>query len=523
MLAPLAFLVLAILLVLVSRVRLLGVPLERDEGEYAYLGALMLQGVAPYGVAANMKLPGTNAAYALIMAIFGHNIYGIHFGFLLVNAGAILMVYFLARRPFGLAAGLAAAASYAVLSVGASVLGLWAHATHFIVLPALGATLLLLQWVDRPKIPRLIGSGLLFGIAFLMKQPGILFAVFALAYLIYSQRTEWRDHVWLVFRNVILFGGAVLLPFGVTCALLWHAGVFGDFWLWVFTYAQKYVSIRTVSIGMVAFQTTAVPIAADNLGICLLAAAGLFLLWRRREHRASAVILTGLLVCSFLAVCPGFYFRQHYFVLMLPAVALLVGAFAATATRTVTAVLPLWMVVVALGYTIWKQEAYLFQMTPQEVSTAVYGRNPFPEAIPVAEYIRAHSRSGDRIAVLGSEPEIYFYSQRRAAAPYVYIYPLVEAQPLAALMQMDFIRNIETARPEFMVVVNVSASWLIQAKAPAGLFRWAIPYYQQYYEQVGVVDMFREGSIYEWDAAAANYKPKSSNYLLILKRKGNGP
>jgi len=30
------------------RLRLLAVPLERDEGEYAYAGQLILQGVPPY-------------------------------------------------------------------------------------------------------------------------------------------------------------------------------------------------------------------------------------------------------------------------------------------------------------------------------------------------------------------------------------------------------------------------------------------------------------------------------------------
>jgi hypothetical protein len=34
-------------LTIASRIRLLGIPLERDEGEYAYAGQLMLQGIAP--------------------------------------------------------------------------------------------------------------------------------------------------------------------------------------------------------------------------------------------------------------------------------------------------------------------------------------------------------------------------------------------------------------------------------------------------------------------------------------------
>ena len=49
--------------VLAIRIRLLGIPLERDEGEYAYAGQLMLQGIPPYKLAYNMKLPGIYAAY----------------------------------------------------------------------------------------------------------------------------------------------------------------------------------------------------------------------------------------------------------------------------------------------------------------------------------------------------------------------------------------------------------------------------------------------------------------------------
>ncbi len=55
------------------RINLLDVPLERDEGEYAYLGQRLLQGEAPWVHAWNMKLPGASLAYALMMALFGHN------------------------------------------------------------------------------------------------------------------------------------------------------------------------------------------------------------------------------------------------------------------------------------------------------------------------------------------------------------------------------------------------------------------------------------------------------------------
>ena len=53
------------------RAPLLGLPFERDEGEYAYAGQLMLHGIPPYKFAYSMKFPGTYAFYAMIMSVFG--------------------------------------------------------------------------------------------------------------------------------------------------------------------------------------------------------------------------------------------------------------------------------------------------------------------------------------------------------------------------------------------------------------------------------------------------------------------
>src|SRR5437762_8713734 len=133
-----------------------------------------------------MKFPGTYAAYALIMALFGQTIVGIHLGLLLINAATILLIFLLGRRLINLIAGLAAAMTYAVLSVSTSVLGFAAHAEHFVMLPVLGGTLLLLKQSDDWKAARLFVSGLLFGTGLLMKQPVVFFILFAALYLLSS-------------------------------------------------------------------------------------------------------------------------------------------------------------------------------------------------------------------------------------------------------------------------------------------------------------------------------------------------
>src|SRR5437762_233675 len=139
------FVALSVLLVLAVRVRLREMPLERDEGEYAYAGQLILQGVPPYTAAYNMKLPGTYAAYACIMAVFGQTPSGIHLGLMLVNAASIVLVFLIGRRLLDETAGAVAAVVFALLSTSVSVFGLAGHATHFVTLFALGGLYLLLR------------------------------------------------------------------------------------------------------------------------------------------------------------------------------------------------------------------------------------------------------------------------------------------------------------------------------------------------------------------------------------------
>jgi len=102
------WLVVALVLLFIGfiRFRLLDMPLERDEGEYAYAGQLILQGIPPFELAYNMKLPGTYFAYALGMAMFGQSTPGIHLMLLVANLATMVFVFLLGREMFGVIAGL---------------------------------------------------------------------------------------------------------------------------------------------------------------------------------------------------------------------------------------------------------------------------------------------------------------------------------------------------------------------------------------------------------------------------------
>ena len=101
------------------RLRLLAVPLERDEGEYAYMGQLILRGETPYVAAHNMKLPGVYYAYAGILgAASARPTSPSASGSCCDHAARrSSLLYLLGRRLLDATAGLTAAAAYAVLSL----------------------------------------------------------------------------------------------------------------------------------------------------------------------------------------------------------------------------------------------------------------------------------------------------------------------------------------------------------------------------------------------------------------------
>jgi hypothetical protein len=237
--------------------------------------------------------------------------------------------------------------------------------------------------------------------------------------------------------------------------------------------------------------------------------------------------VTALLAFSILAVMPGFNFRGHYFMLLFPALALLTGV-AVTESRqfflrrqqTLPAALPIIVFLGFLGWGLIREGKLFFRDTPIEASRLLYGpTSPFPESIPIADYLRTHAAKNARIAILGSEPQIYFYSKLHSATGYIYTYALMEPQPFAMRMQKEMISEIETARPDYIVWVQVKTSWVNRPGSDTTIFGWTDQYTAAHYDTVGIVDMYRGGTDYFWDAQAKGRVAASKVNLCIYKRK----
>lgn len=498
---------LLLLAVLAARIRLLPLPLERDEGEFAYIGSLLRHGVPPFEGAYTLKLPGTALCYALANGLCGDGAVGVHLGLLMANAAACALLWALGRRLFNPAAGAAAAALYALLSLSQGVFGASAHATQFAVAWALGACLLL----TRPGAWRVAAAGACFGLAALAKQPAAALALAAWPLMRLRRET--------VGRQAALFVGGLLAPFLSLGLWVWRAGTWQRAWDWTVVLARDYAGRQGLAAGLKALGEHLPASAAPQAPLWILGAAGLLALAWRRPPGARFTVL--LFLSGFAACSAGLYYRAHYFVLVLPGLAL-AGARALTQLPVAAAWKP-WACAGLLGLLgavgLAREADVLYQLPPERVIRKLLAENPFPEAPEVARYLAAHTRPDERIAVLGSEPEILYLAQRRSATGFIYMYEAVGPGPHAAALQEQLIAELEAARPAYLVMVALQVSWLPYPGAPTRLLDWAQAWRERDYERVGLVDIDEQQSRFYWDEASQGRRPARNFYLTVWRRK----
>ncbi|HJT79583.1 MAG TPA: glycosyltransferase family 39 protein [Chthoniobacterales bacterium] len=507
------------------RIRLLQMPFERDEGEYAYAGQLMLQGVAPYKLAYTMKLPGTHAVYALIMAAFGQSAGGIHLGLTIVNAITIGLVYLLGYRLYGQVCGLVAAACFGLIALSESVLGLAAHANHFVTLFVVAGAVILLGHRGAIPMRNIVIAGFLFGLAILMKQSAIAFALCGVMAVWPHDLKSWSLKGALLRGTA--FGLAMAGPLIVTILTIRALGVADTFWFWTWHYAHEYAREVSWWDGWLNLKAGIGRLAHAAPGIGLLSIVG-FVVALRRPRDFGFWPAVGLSVAASASCAAGLHFREHYFIPILP----LMGVWAGVAiqetykeirsrtARPIWVWVPLTLVLLALAATTYRHRRTFFRFTPAEVVRYIYGDNPFPEALEIGRYLRDHCAADQSIAVLGSEPEIYFYSGRRSATGYIYVYGIVEKQKYAERMAAEMIQEIETRAPSYVILVDGLASWF-PAPGNDPVHVWFQSYAKTHLEQVGFVDILSPKiTEYHLDTWAGKYRSaKSGSALTIFRRK----
>jgi hypothetical protein len=268
-------------------------------------------------------------------------------------------------------------------------------------------------------------------------------------------------------------------------------------------------------------------VIGPNLVFWLLPWVGaLMMWWDERLDGRRRFLLTALFLCSAVSITVGFYFRVHYFIQLLPVLALLIAVAVSRSLRllrgdqSIELFLAFAVLVVsglATGAVLVGNGSVWFTQTPRQAVEEIYGSTIFGDAREAAELVKANTHPTARIAVIGSEPEIYFYARRRSATGHIYTYALMEKQPHAITMQGEFISEVESNRPQYVVYVNNPLSWLAGPDSEKKLLDWWPTYWATNLNLVHTINT-RQGPDLGDDGTTANLR-NSANLVLILARK----
>lgn len=259
---------------------------------------------------------------------------------------------------------------------------------------------------------------------------------------------------------------------------------------------------------------------------------GMLCIFIHNTSRANKVLIVLFFLFSFLTAIPGFFFRPHYFLPLLPALSLLISIFFDNLkilpgfkfSSSLMIPVPFLLFLIVLSPGIYPNIDYLFRQNPDLSCKRIYFNSPFPECIEIAEFLKKNTLEGDKIAVLGSEPEIYFYAGRYSATGYLYTYSLLEPHPYALSMQKEMIREIEKEKPKYIVLITPNESLGIRANSETFFLKWINLYLNENYSPVGYCELIpKKISSLKLNPQFNFSKPEQQKIIYILKKNEVSP
>jgi len=424
-------LLILVLLTVAIRAPLLGIPFERDEGEYAYIGWRLEHHELPYRDWVDQKPPAIFWVYRLAFFLPMDPVRAVHFMVLLFAAASACALFFLALRFMGQWPAFVAALVFTLLSSDPLLYGSEANTEMFMLLPLILSVLAFFAAVSAAgqgrKILFAALAGVFIGVATAFKQVGAMqWPVFILMFPLFADAKKPLLKMFFFAAWSALGIAAVWLAMVLYFAV--HHAVH-DFFYNVFTHNLQYVQGVSGARRQNYLADTLKSLAKDEVPVWVASVIGIvwvFVSGRRKEF----LFLLLWLVASAVGVSASGYYFPHYFQQWLSAlcVAAALGVDAldrfaslkripATPRRTTLTL----AVTVLVAVELWP---FVFTDTPAQAADKIYPDNHFAEKQVLAARLAEVTKPDDRVFIFGAEPEMFFYARRVSATRYIFLFPL---------------------------------------------------------------------------------------------------
>ncbi|HWY12165.1 MAG TPA: glycosyltransferase family 39 protein [Bacteroidia bacterium] len=527
-----SYILLALLLFLVVfiRVNFLNIPYERDEGGYSYYGKLLLEGKIPYKDFYEQKLPGIFYFYAFMVSIFGSTVKGMHLGFIYLNVASILFIYFAVKRLFSPGAAIVSATTFALVSLTPNLSGFTIQGEHGVAFFTSMGIYLYAVATQTKKWYWYFIFGLSLGTAFMIKTTGLFMmfwgGVILITDFIFTKERNFKEF----FKNLFLYGAGASSIIIILLLIIYMKGAFNDMIFWVYDIPKYYVNRIPLEEGMKYFDYSKDAIVQNYKFLWIHGCLAVLLCITKSVNFKTKCFVISLAVLSFMTIVPGYYFYGHYWIQTIPGLSVLSGItffyiliilknqFKLTSPNVTYVYLAIFTVFTL--FHLSKLKNYYFSPNYESILRTVYGNNPFPETMAIADYINSIAKPEDQLAVFGSEPELFIYTNKKSPTRHVFFSTIVASIPEHKKFQREFASDIEKAKPKYFVFYRHSVSLLVQANVDQYVFEWANKFINANYKLIGLVDMVDgQRSTYIFDESAQKYQPKSQNFIMIFERK----
>lgn len=517
--APWLILALCTVVYVIARISFTDIPLNRDEGTYAYLGKVAMSGGVPYWDFYEMKPPGLYYFYGLLGAIFGYGESGLRIGLMVLNILNAWWIFKISSELFKeKAPSIVAAALFLVFSLSQGVFGHSAVAEQAVIAFVLPSLFLLVRAKSNQD---LMGAGILMALAMTMKQSAIFLFLFATLYLIFKtfhERSSLKEGIksYISFIIPIAFIGFMVL------GLLYFYGDWSEFIYWIYEHPKEYVASDATRSTTVLLKYFGNKFILAQWPLLVLTTIGIIssILTTKKNPTISAFILL-LAMCSGLALIPGKRFYPQYWMLLLPVLAISAGFLYYLGGKLLKGTL--WPIMVvftgAIVLDFITNTDYYLVNDEKFLSDSLYSGNPFYEIKQLCNYMNSIKQSGDRLYVLGSEPQAYLYTDTDAPTRHIFPGTISSNNPRNEARQNEAYDDLENSSPEFILLNIIPFSWSIGPNGLDYLYRNSYIFTTNNYKQVGVADYAPGKSNIVLGDEAINYTPKSASYVVLYQRR----
>lgn len=432
-------------------------PLERDEGEYAYAAMILHQGKLPYQNSFLQKPPLIVYTYYVAQLINNHAVWPPRVMAAIFTFASMILIGLIAKKLWGETAHWITMFLY-IPQIMFPVLTPFAVNTEkFMLLPLIGLTTVFIYEKNQPY--DFFIAGILASLTLFYKPISILVITYLLLVWFFQIFKKEKNQLLLLKRIFAFSFGFFITAFFILAPFLFsktffyflenviifnffYPQNFGNPFSNFFNYLSKFIYYWWVLIPL------------------------FFIFFLRRPKKFWLIFSLFLISLISVFTSPiGHYYLQTipFFTLLTTGAIITVADYLSQKHKIILSIITTVIITFFLIYPIRQQ----FYLTPQELVVWVYGRvNPFYEAPIVGEKIKKLTTPSDKIFVAGSEPQIYFYSQRQSPTRFVITYPLNLNTPLREKYQKEIILDLKKDLPKIIIVSTKKHSGLWDENSP---------------------------------------------------------